>query len=134
MELNFYPWSNWNVSRETIVAAKKATGYPYQVTPREAKPGDAKVICTEIPPFLCDYALVKSGSVEGFTNALLWYFGLRDDDRIVTMDKMLSRIMGAEVKEIADGDNGEQYVNPEPETDTEPRPRKTDGNSGSSLW
>jgi hypothetical protein len=134
MQLNFYPWSDWNVYRETIVSAKQATGYPHKVTPKQAEPGDDKVICTEPPPFLCDYALVKSGSVEGFTNALLWYFGLREDNRIVTMDKMLSRIMGAEVKEVADGDSDERYVNPKPETDNQPRPRKTDGDSGSGLW
>lgn len=132
--LNFYPWSEWNKYRDIIVAAKQATGYPYQVTPTEAKAGCKRTICTEPPPFLCDYGLVKSGSVEGFTNALLWYFGLRDDDRIVTMDKMLSKLMGGEVKEIADGSQGERNINPEPETDDKPRPRKTDGDSGGLLW
>lgn len=135
MELNFYPWNKWNDSRETIIQAKKATGYPYQITPKEAKVGDVKVICTEPPPFICDYALVKSESLEGFTNALLWYLDLREDKRVITMDKMLSKIMGGEVKEIPDGrDTSQREVNPEPETIAESRPRKTDGDSGGILW
>ena len=134
MELNFYPWNKWNDYRDLIVQAKQATGYPHKVTPKQAEPGCGKVICTEPPPFLCDYALIKSGSVEGFTHALLWYFGLREDSRIITMDKMLSKIMGGEVKEIPDGTDSERHINPEPEVATQPRPRKTDGDSGGSLW
>lgn len=133
--LNFYPWNKWNEYRNIIVAAKQAIGYTQKVTPQEAKPGSIKVICTEIPPFLCDYALIKSGSVEGFTNALLWYFGFRDDDRIIAMDKMLSNIMGGQVREIKDGaDSVQRNINPEPEVSGESRPREADGDSGRFLW
>jgi len=136
MDLPFYPWNKWAEHRDIIVAAKQATGYTQKITPRPAQPGDKKVICIETPPFICDYAIVKSGTVEGFTHALLWLFGIRQDKRIITAAKMLSDLMGGQVKEITDEriDTSRQHVNPEPKTVVEPRPREADGYSSGVLW
>lgn len=97
--LNFYPWNKWPEYRSVIVEAKKIVNSGITVTPTEALPGAERVIAVEVPNFICDYALVKSGSVEGFTAALEWYFGVKDDPRVTTAAKMLSRIMGGEVVE-----------------------------------
>jgi hypothetical protein len=139
--LNFYPWNEWNKYKHLIVDAKKQTGVTAQVVPQEAKPGCDRVICVEPPPFLCDYALVKSGSVAGFTAALLWLFNIKEDDRIVTVQKMLSRLMGGEVFEHLEERNyGDREINPSPvvldteDGDSEPRPRQADGHSAGYLW
>lgn len=137
MDLHFYPWDKWPEHRDVIVSAKQATGYTGKVVPCEAKPGLMRVVAVEVPPFLCDYALVKSGTVEGFTAALEWYFGLRDDPRVVTVQKMLSRIMGQEVFEhLEERDYGDRLINPrsEPAKPVKSRPRKTDGDRVGSLW
>lgn len=133
---SFYPWSEWSKYKSVIVQAKQATGVTEQVLPREAKPGDRRVVCVEPPPFLCDYALIKSGSVAGFTQALLWFFGIKEDERVVTVAQMLSRIMGGEVIEHFEERNyGDRFINPEPEPEVvEHRPRKTDGDSAGFLW
>jgi len=135
-QLPFHPWNKWAEYRDTIIAAKQATGYTQKIVPRPAQPGDTKVICVETPPFLCEYAIVKSGSVEGFTHALLWLLGIREDKRIVTMAKMLTNLMGEKVKEITNErtDTARQHINPEPENVVEPRPRETDGYSAGVLW
>ncbi len=139
--LPFYPWSEWDKHKAVIVQAKKATGVTDQVLPREAKPGDMRVVCVEPPPFLCDYALIKSGSVAGFTDALLWFFGIKKDERVITVAQMLSRIMGGEVFEhLEERDYSERLINPEPNvlasknSNPEPRPRETDGDSAGYLW
>lgn len=134
--LPFYPWSEWDKHKALIVQAKQATGVTEQVMPQEAQPGDMRVVCVEPPPFLCDYALIKSGSVTGFTQALLWFFGVKEDKRVVTVAQILSRIMGGEVIEHLEERNYEQrLINPEPEPEiVEHRPRKTDGNSDGFLW
>lgn len=136
MELPFHPWNKWAEHRDIIIAAKQATGYTKKITPRPAKAGDTKIICTETPPFICDYAIVKSGSVEGFTHALLWLLGIREDKRIITAEKMMSNLMGATVKEITNEptDPSRQYVNPEPTNVVEHRPREADGDSRGVLW
>lgn len=136
MELPFHPWDKWADYRDIIVQAKQATGYTQKVTPRAARAGDTKVICIETPPFICDYAIVKSGTVEGFTHALLWLFGIRQDKRIITAAKMLTDLMGGQVKEITNEriDTSRQHINPEPENVVEPRPRETDGHSAGLLW
>lgn len=134
--LPFYPWSEWGKHKALVVQAKQATGVTEQVLPREAKPGDMNVVCVEPPPFICNYALIKSGSVAGFTEALLWFFGVKKDKRVVTVQQMLSRIMGGEVFEHLNERNyGDRFINPEPEADVvESRPRKADGNSTGFLW
>ena len=134
--LPFYPWNQWDKYKSLIVQAKQATGITDQVLPQEAKPGSMRVICVEPPPFLCDYALIKAGNVAGFTEALLWFFEIKEDKRVITVQKMLSKIMGGQVFEhLTERNYGDKIINPEPETEVvEPRPRKTDGNSAGYLW
>lgn len=133
--LPFYPWNQWDKYKSLIVQAKQATGITEQVLPQEAKPGCGRVICVESPPFLCDYALIQSGSVKGFTAALLWLFNIKEDNRIVTVAQMLSRIMGDNVVEHSEERNyGDREINPEPEVIVKPRPRQTNGDSAGYLW
>jgi hypothetical protein len=139
--LNFYPWNQWNKYKHLIVDAKKQTGVTTQVIPQEATPGCGRVICVEPPPFLCDYALIQSGSVAGFTAALLWFFGIKEDDRVITVAQTLSQIMGGKVVEhLEERDYGDRLINPEPtvlvdkDSSVEHRPRKTDGDSAGYLW
>lgn len=134
--LNFYPWSEWQNYRDIIVAAKKATGIDVAVTPREAQAGNMKVVCVKEPPFLCDYALIQSGSVEGFTSALLWYFGIKDDPRVITVEKTLSKIFGAKVTKVEGKKHEDRIVNPEPKPEivVKPRPRDADRDSSGYLW
>jgi hypothetical protein len=136
LRLNFYPWTKWAEYRPTIIEAKKLVNNDVSVTPAQAIPGCAKVICVETPPFLCDYAIVKSGTVEGFTAALQWYINGEEDPRVITMAKMMSNIMGATVKEIDYDriDTQTQYVNPEPKPVVEHRPRQANRDSDRSLW
>jgi hypothetical protein len=102
--LHFYPWDKWPEYRSVITEAKNSINSGITVTPTEARPGALKVLAVEVPNFICDYALVKSGSVEGFVAALEWYFGVKDDPRVTTAAKMLSHIMGGEVVERYDTD------------------------------
>lgn len=139
--LPFYPWSAWDKHKTIIIQAKQATGITDQVLPREAQPGDMRVVCVEPPPFLCDYALIKSGNVAGFTEALLWFFGIKEDGRVVTVQQMLSRIMGGQVLEqLEDIDYGDRLINPEPvvlvveDSSVEHRPREAEWGSPGYLW
>jgi hypothetical protein len=137
VEIHFYPWDKWSEYRSVLVQAKQATGYTEKVTPSEAKPGSMRVIAVEVPPFLCDYALVKSGTVGGFTAALKWYFGLSNDPRVVTVEKMLSKIMGGEVFEhLEERDYGERLINPTPEpaSPVKSRSGETNRDRVGSLW
>jgi hypothetical protein len=136
LRLNFYPWNKWVEYRPVIIEAKKLVNDGLAVTPTEAIPGCGKVICVETPPFLCDYAIIKSGTVEGFTAALQWYLNGQQDPRVITMAKMLTNIIGAEVKELDYEriDTTTQHVNPEPETVVEHRPRETNRDSSRTLW
>lgn len=97
--LHFYPWDKWPEYRSVIAEAKNNINSGLTVTPTQALPGAVRVIAVEKPDFICDYALVKSGSLEGFTAALEWYFGVKEDPRVTTAAKMLSQIMGGEVIE-----------------------------------
>jgi hypothetical protein len=97
--LYFYPWDKWPEYRSVVAKAKDSINSGISVTPTQALPGALRVVAVEVPDFICDYALVKSGSVEGFMAALEWYFGVKDDPRVTTAEKMLSHIMGGEVVE-----------------------------------
>jgi len=48
---------------------------------------------------MCDYAYVAKPTVESLTQALSWCLGLVEDARGVTIGRMLSEIMGGEVRE-----------------------------------
>lgn len=137
MNIHFYPWDKWTQYRDVIVQAKNATGYTEKVVPVEGIPGSMRIVAVEVPPFLCDYALVKSGTVEGFTAALQWYFGLRDDPRVITVQKILSKIMGSEVFEHSEErDYRERLINPTPDTakPVKHRSGEADRNSARHLW
>ena len=99
------------------------------------------MLCVEPPPFLCDYALIQSGSVKGFTAALLWFFGIKEDERVITIQQMLSRIMGGKVvQHLEERDYGDRLINPQPnvlvdkDSSVEHRPREAEWGSAGYLW
>ena len=73
------------------------------ISPERAVPGSpGRVLAIGSKPnFLCDYAYVANPTVESLTQALAWCLHLKEDVRGVTIARMLSEIMGGEVKEIA---------------------------------
>lgn len=73
------------------------------ISPERAVPGSpGRVLAIGSKPnFLCDYAYVAEPTVESLTAALEWCLGLKEDARGVTIGRMLSEIMGGEVREVA---------------------------------
>ena len=72
------------------------------ISPERAVPGSpGRVLAIGSKPnFLCDYAYVAEPTVESLTQALAWCLELKEDARGVTIGRMLSEIMGGEVREV----------------------------------
>ena len=99
-----YIWTKGERDSELpyIKEAKRQLNSAVKLMPVPAKPGSMRVISIgERPPFLCDHALVKDvTNIESLKAALEWYINDNGDPRVTTIAKWLSRLMGAEVKEI----------------------------------
>ena len=66
-----------------------------------AVPGCGRVLAFEYPEFVAEVALVSdSTTAENLGAAILAALGLRPDTRVVSMERMLSRMLGADVKEV----------------------------------
>ena len=85
-----------------IKEAKRQLNSDTKLIPVLAGPGSMRVVAIgERPPFLCDHALIKDVSnVDSVKAALTWFMEDNNDSRVTTVEKWLSRLMGAEVKEI----------------------------------
>ena len=83
--------------------AKQQLNTSLLISPERAVPGSpGRVLAIGSKPnFLCDYAYVAEPTVESLTAALSWCLGLKEDARGVTIGRMLSEIMGGEVREVA---------------------------------
>lgn len=81
-----------------IKVAKAQLDLPL-VKPRQARYGDARVVATEAPDFLCEYALIGN-DMEGTEAALQWAVGGGDDYRAKGFADLLSVWMGGEVREL----------------------------------
>lgn len=81
-----------------IKVAKSQLDLPL-VKPRQARYGDACVIATELPDFLCEVALIGN-DMEGTKAALEWAVGGKDDYRAKGYADLLSAWIGGEVKEL----------------------------------
>lgn len=87
---------------ELLKQAKAKLSTTLLISPENAVPGSpGRVLAIgEKPTFMCDYAYVASPTVESLTQALSWCLGLVEDARGVTIGRMLSEIMGGEVREL----------------------------------
>lgn len=86
-----------------IKEAKASMGLDFLVVPRDAHDGlNGRVLAYgEVPPFLCDYALVGGKTPqEGLVAALKWVLLGGDDPRATPVTKTLSNIFGVPVKEL----------------------------------
>ena len=88
---------------EMLKQAKQQLNISLLISPVKAVPGSpGRVLAIGSKPnFLCDYAYVATPTVESLTAALEWCLGLKEDARGVTIGRMLSEIIGGEVREIA---------------------------------
>jgi hypothetical protein len=100
--LHIWTKGNRDVELPYIRQAKWQIATDIKLIPVAAKPGAVRVIAIgERPPFLCDHALIKDvTNVASVKAALEWYIDDNGDSRVTTIEKWLSRLMGAEVKEI----------------------------------
>lgn len=89
---------------EMLKQAKQQLQTSLLISPERAAPGSpGRVLAIGSKPnFLCDYAYVAEPTVESLTAALSWCLGLKEDARGVTIGRMLSEIMGGEVREVDD--------------------------------
>ena len=87
-----------------LKTAKSQLNTRVLIQPVKAVPGSPGRILAigSKPNFLCDYAYVAEPTVESLTAALSWCLGLKEDARGVTIGRMLSEIMGGEVREVDD--------------------------------
>lgn len=88
---------------EMLKQAKQQLQTSLLISPERAAPGSpGRVLAIGSKPnFICEYAYVANPTVESLTQALAWCLQLKEDVRGVTIARMLSEIMGGEVKEIA---------------------------------
>lgn len=101
--LYVYPWEEWPQQRERARAAKEALGITEMIKPTPARagtPGIAGRVLAfgEMPPFACDYALVRSDA--GMKDALAWACGLTEDRRAATIATWLTNTLGGKVVEL----------------------------------
>ena len=97
--LHLHPWPF--PALDAVRSAKAALDLPFLVKPQPARPG-ARVLCSEIPGWACDYAIVRGNDPESFQWALLWVLGeVEYDARATTIPQWLSAQFGAEVRELA---------------------------------
>lgn len=90
---------------DRIREAKVSLGLDYRVVPEPAAIGGGfdRVLAVEWrPPFLCDYAFVTSSTpVPALADAIAWALGEREDARAMTLEDMLTVILGPGVREIS---------------------------------
>ena len=100
--LPVYPRRPQGTTLELLKQAKAQLQTSLLISPENAVPGSPGRILAigEKPNFLCDYAYVANPTVESLTQALAWCLGLQEDARGVTIGRMLSEIMGGEVREL----------------------------------
>lgn len=87
-----------------LKAAKDMLELPYLLKRTPAGPGTpgiaGRVLAFgEMPPFACDYALVRSDA--GMKDALAWACGLTEDRRAASIATWLEQNMGGKVREIS---------------------------------
>lgn len=102
--LPVYPRKPTGENLELIKIAKQSLSVNFKIQVCDAVPGSpGRVLAIGSKPnFLCEYAYVANPTVESLTQALAWCLHLKEDVRGVTIARMLSEIMGGEVKEIAE--------------------------------
>jgi hypothetical protein len=105
--LPIYPQKPQGPILEALKQAKANLHLNYLISPEKAAPGSpGRVLAIgEKPNFLCEYAYVANPTVESLQAALSWVLGITEDARGVTIARMLSEIMGGEVKEIANNNH-----------------------------
>jgi hypothetical protein len=83
-----------------IKEAKRQLNLEVKVVPVVATPGFDRVLAIgESPEFICDHALVKDvNNVESLKAALHWCITGEPDNRVTTMEKWLSKILGGKVE------------------------------------
>lgn len=101
--LYIYPWESWPEQRERARRAKEELGLDEMIQPTPAGPGtpgiSGRVLAFgSMPPFACDYALVRSDA--GMKDALSWACGLTEDRRAATIATWLTNVMGGKVEEL----------------------------------
>lgn len=118
LPLCIYPWKP---SKETMAGiragkaladAQRPEEARIKAMPRPAVPGSPAPVLAigERPNFACDYALIQSGTPEGYAAAIEWAVYGKDDPRIATMEKWLSLTLGCDVVEIPCEEEIEQTV------------------------
>ena len=85
-----------------IKEAKQQLGLDVMVRPVVATPGFDRILAIgERPDFICDHALVKDvTNIESLKAALKWCITGEPDDRVTTIEKWLSRLMGGKVVKV----------------------------------
>jgi hypothetical protein len=96
-----YIWGNPDMTK--LKAAKDMLDLPYLLKRTPARPGapgiSGRVLAFgEMPPFACDYALVRSDA--GMKDALSWACGLTEDRRAASIATWLTNILGGKVVEL----------------------------------
>jgi len=100
LELYFYPWTRWEEYKPIIIEAKNMVIPEYKVKPSQATFLCGRFVAVETPPFLGDYALMKSKNVDSWKNALLWAFNVTDNPGAHGIIGQLENIFGHPVVEL----------------------------------
>lgn len=93
-----------------IRRAKQQLGLPFLVQFGKAVAGGWERVLAigGEPPFLCEYAQIPNTYSSGLGSALEWVLTDKEDSRAMLMADVLSKWMGAEVREITDATDEQQ--------------------------
>lgn len=93
-----------NADYGRIRVAKQALGLPFLVQFGKAVAGGSERVLAigGEPDFLCDYAQIPNTYSAGLKPALEWVLSNKEDSRAMSMADVLTKWMGAEVREVTD--------------------------------
>lgn len=105
--LYIYPWPVTGDDLSLLKAAKASLDLDFLVVPQRATVGSSGRVLAlrEVPPFICDHALVRDpASPDALKAGLEWAVTKNVDKRATLVVDMLSSAFGAPVRELTPED------------------------------
>lgn len=101
MILYVHPYPLSDDRRQRLNIAYQQLDPKPEISVKPAEPGCGRVLAFEYPPFVAEVALVsESTTPENLGVAILAASGVVSDPRVVSVERVLSRMLGAPVKEV----------------------------------